>query len=66
MGQQIKPGLRFFGHAIDGDINLEEDGRPDIVIGSQGMAVVFRYRYCVYMQNKQEILTQTVVWSDHN
>ncbi|XP_029293609.1 integrin alpha-X [Cottoperca gobio] len=44
MGQKIKPGLRFFGQAIDGDIDLGEDGLPDIVVGSQGMAVVLRSR----------------------
>ncbi|XP_031723040.1 integrin alpha-L isoform X1 [Anarrhichthys ocellatus] len=44
MGQQIKPGLRFFGQAIDGDIDLGEDGLPDIVVGSQGSAVVLRSR----------------------
>ncbi|XP_044044763.1 integrin alpha-L-like isoform X2 [Siniperca chuatsi] len=44
MGQKIKPELRFFGQAIDGDIDLGEDGLPDIVVGSQGMAVVLRSR----------------------
>ncbi|XP_051241527.1 integrin alpha-D isoform X2 [Dicentrarchus labrax] len=44
LGQKIKPGLRFFGQAIDGDIDLGEDGLPDIVIGSQGTAVVLRSR----------------------
>ncbi|XP_059184742.1 integrin alpha-L-like isoform X1 [Centropristis striata] len=41
-GLDIKPELRFFGHAIDGDFDLGEDGIPDIVVGSQGMAVVLR------------------------
>ncbi|TKS69297.1 Integrin alpha-L CD11 antigen-like family member A [Collichthys lucidus] len=44
IGQKIKPGLRFFGQAIAGEIDLGEDGLPDIVIGSQGMAVVLRSR----------------------
>lgn len=39
----MQPGLRFFGQAIDGDIDLGDDGLPDIVIGSQGAAVVLRY-----------------------
>ncbi|XP_040002025.1 integrin alpha-D [Xiphias gladius] len=43
-GKEIKPGLRFFGQAIHGDIDLGEDGLPDIVIGSQGTAVVLRSR----------------------
>ena len=43
MGQEIRQGLRFFGQAIDGDIDLGEDGLPDIVVGSQGTAVVLRY-----------------------
>lgn len=46
MGQRIKPGLRLFGQAIDGTIDMGEDGLPDIVIGSQGTAVVLRYGYC--------------------
>ncbi|XP_034438382.1 integrin alpha-M-like [Hippoglossus hippoglossus] len=44
MGQEIRPEMRFFGQAIDGDIDLGEDGLPDILIGSQGMAVVLRSR----------------------
>ncbi|CAJ1053080.1 LOW QUALITY PROTEIN: integrin alpha-M [Xyrichtys novacula] len=40
MGQKINSKLRFFGQAIDGDIDLGEDGLTDIVVGSQGMAVV--------------------------
>ncbi|XP_040002029.1 integrin alpha-L-like [Xiphias gladius] len=43
-GKEIEPWLRFFGQAIHGDIDLEEDGLPDIVIGSQGTAVVLRSR----------------------
>ncbi|KAM9314473.1 integrin alpha-M [Pholidichthys leucotaenia] len=39
-GKSIKPGIRFFGQAIDGNIDLSEDGLPDIVVGSQGFAVV--------------------------
>lgn len=48
-GQEFRTGLRFFGQAIDGDIDLGEDGLPDIVIGSQGSAVVLRYGYCIFM-----------------
>uniref|UniRef100_A0A3Q3IWD3 VWFA domain-containing protein n=1 Tax=Monopterus albus TaxID=43700 RepID=A0A3Q3IWD3_MONAL len=44
MGQKIEPGMRFFGQAIDGNIDLGEDGLPDIVIGSKGAAVVLRSR----------------------
>uniref|UniRef100_A0A4W6DAS3 VWFA domain-containing protein n=1 Tax=Lates calcarifer TaxID=8187 RepID=A0A4W6DAS3_LATCA len=44
MGQEIQSGLRFFGQAIDGKIDLGKDGLPDIVIGSQGTAVVLRSR----------------------
>ncbi|XP_060931013.1 integrin alpha-M-like [Limanda limanda] len=44
MGQGIRPEMRFFGQAIDGRIDLGEDGLPDILIGSQGMAVVLRSR----------------------
>uniref|UniRef100_A0A3Q1H080 VWFA domain-containing protein n=1 Tax=Anabas testudineus TaxID=64144 RepID=A0A3Q1H080_ANATE len=42
MGRQIQPGLRFFGQAIDGDVDLDVDGLPDVVIGSQDTAVVLR------------------------
>uniref|UniRef100_UPI0037E83128 integrin alpha-L n=1 Tax=Semicossyphus pulcher TaxID=241346 RepID=UPI0037E83128 len=44
MGQKISLGLRFFGQAIDGDIDLGEDGLPDIVVGSQGKVVVLSSR----------------------
>uniref|UniRef100_A0A3Q1BMF0 VWFA domain-containing protein n=1 Tax=Amphiprion ocellaris TaxID=80972 RepID=A0A3Q1BMF0_AMPOC len=36
------PGMRFFGQAIDGDIDLGQDKLPDIVVGSQGAAFVLR------------------------
>lgn len=42
-GENVQPQLRFFGQAIDGDMDLGEDGLPDLVIGSQGAAVVLRY-----------------------
>uniref|UniRef100_A0A3B3UF29 Integrin alpha-L-like n=1 Tax=Poecilia latipinna TaxID=48699 RepID=A0A3B3UF29_9TELE len=42
MGAQFDPGLRFFGQSINGDIDLGEDQLPDIVVGSQGAAVVLR------------------------
>ncbi|XP_034044085.1 integrin alpha-X [Thalassophryne amazonica] len=43
-GQKIKPelNLRFFGQSIDGNIDLGEDGLPDIVVGSHGTATVLR------------------------
>ncbi|XP_041640847.1 integrin alpha-D [Cheilinus undulatus] len=44
MGQKINSELRFFGQAIDGDIDLGKDGLPDIVVGSQGKAVVLSSR----------------------
>ncbi|XP_037617269.1 integrin alpha-D isoform X1 [Sebastes umbrosus] len=44
VGENIVSGLRFFGQAIDGDIDLGDDGLPDIVVGSQGTAVVLRSR----------------------
>ncbi|XP_045903225.1 integrin alpha-L-like [Micropterus dolomieu] len=44
LGQKIKPGMRFFGQAIDGDVGPGEDGLPNIVVGSQDMAVVLRSR----------------------
>lgn len=48
MGKKFGPALRFFGQAIHGDIDLKEDGLPDVVIGSQGKVVVLRYKYCVH------------------
>ncbi|XP_039469990.1 integrin alpha-L-like isoform X2 [Oreochromis aureus] len=41
-GKEVTPGIKFFGQAIDGAIDLGGNGLPDIVIGSQGAAVVFR------------------------
>ncbi|XP_015231297.1 PREDICTED: integrin alpha-M-like [Cyprinodon variegatus] len=41
-GADFEPGLRFFGQSINGDIDLGDDGLPDIVVGSQGAAVVLR------------------------
>ncbi|XP_077427955.1 integrin alpha-M [Vanacampus margaritifer] len=44
MGREIKHGIRFFGQAINGNIDLGDDGLPDIVVGSYGAAVVLRSR----------------------
>uniref|UniRef100_A0A669CPS3 Integrin alpha-L n=1 Tax=Oreochromis niloticus TaxID=8128 RepID=A0A669CPS3_ORENI len=41
-GKEVTPGIKFFGQAINGAIDLGGNGLPDIVIGSQGAAVVFR------------------------
>ncbi len=43
IGRKINFRLRLFGQAIDGNIDLGGDGLPDIVVGSQGAAVVLRY-----------------------
>ncbi|KAM6940479.1 integrin alpha-L-like [Xenentodon cancila] len=43
-GEKFNPAMRFFGQAIDGHIDLGDDGLPDIVVGSQGAAVVLRSR----------------------
>ncbi|CAG5944917.1 unnamed protein product [Menidia menidia] len=41
-GDLIPVGMRFFGQAIDGRMDLGDDGLPDVVVGSQGAAVVLR------------------------
>ncbi|XP_047435384.1 collagen alpha-6(VI) chain-like isoform X2 [Mugil cephalus] len=41
-GEEIIPGIRFFGQAIDGNIDAREDGLPRIVIGSPETSVVLR------------------------
>ncbi|XP_028264897.1 integrin alpha-M [Parambassis ranga] len=41
-GEAVQSGIRFFGQAIDGSMDLEDDRLPDIVVGSQGTAVVLR------------------------
>ncbi|CAN9510825.1 unnamed protein product [Ophioblennius macclurei] len=42
MGATVNPGRKFFGQAISGLVDLGEDGLPDLVVGSQGAAVVLR------------------------
>ncbi|KAM9363270.1 integrin alpha-L [Symphorus nematophorus] len=44
VGKEIGREMRFFGQAIDGNIDLGEDGLPDIVVGSHGKAIVLRSR----------------------
>lgn len=44
LGEKVEPGLRYFGQAIDGETDLGMDGLPDIVVGSQGKAIVLRSR----------------------
>ncbi|XP_068177473.1 integrin alpha-D isoform X2 [Antennarius striatus] len=64
-GREISPELRFFGQAIDGGIDLGQDGLPDIVMGSKGMAVVLRSRpvFSVWVQlsfQPQQISTDKI------
>uniref|UniRef100_A0A3P9I281 VWFA domain-containing protein n=1 Tax=Oryzias latipes TaxID=8090 RepID=A0A3P9I281_ORYLA len=42
-GKNFQPAMKLFGLAIDGHGDLGNDGLPDIVVGSQGAAVVLRY-----------------------
>lgn len=42
LGEKVEPELRYFGQAIDGETDLGMDGLPDIVVGSQGKAIVLR------------------------
>ncbi|XP_028451723.1 integrin alpha-M isoform X2 [Perca flavescens] len=65
MGQEIMSGLRFFGQAIAGDIDLGQDGLPDIVVGSQGTAVVLRSRPVFNVKSRlsfqpKELSTETI------
>uniref|UniRef100_A0A3P9MCR1 Uncharacterized protein n=1 Tax=Oryzias latipes TaxID=8090 RepID=A0A3P9MCR1_ORYLA len=39
-GKNFQPAMKLFGLAIDGHGDLGNDGFPDIVVGSQGAAVV--------------------------
>ncbi|XP_036069753.1 integrin alpha-D isoform X2 [Oryzias melastigma] len=41
-GKSFQPEMRFFGLAVDGHGDLGNDGLPDVVVGSQGAAVVLR------------------------
>uniref|UniRef100_A0A3Q3BD51 VWFA domain-containing protein n=1 Tax=Kryptolebias marmoratus TaxID=37003 RepID=A0A3Q3BD51_KRYMA len=38
---KLGTGIRFFGQAIDGHLDLGDDGLPDIVVGSQGGGGLF-------------------------
>lgn len=42
MGEKVGSELRYFGQAIDGEIDLGKDGLPDIAVGSQGKVIVFK------------------------
>ncbi|XP_071772136.2 integrin alpha-X [Centroberyx gerrardi] len=42
MGGKLQPELQFFGQAVDGKIDLDDDGLTDIVVGSHGGALVLR------------------------
>lgn len=42
LGEKVASELRYFGQAIDGELDLGEDGLPDIVVGSQGKVIVLK------------------------
>lgn len=51
-GAEFHPGLRFFGQAIHGDLDLGDDRLPDVVVGSQGAVVVLRSKPVVNVTAK--------------
>ncbi|KAG7492994.1 hypothetical protein MATL_G00021190 [Megalops atlanticus] len=42
--QIVLSTLQFFGQAIDGKMDMEEDGLTDIIVGAHGKVVLFRSR----------------------
>ncbi|XP_036389074.1 integrin alpha-D [Megalops cyprinoides] len=42
--QIVLSTLQFFGQAIDGKMDMEEDGLTDIIVGAYGKVVLFRSR----------------------
>ncbi|XP_074424006.1 integrin alpha-L-like isoform X2 [Larus michahellis] len=43
-GRGVAPGLRFFGQALDGAMDLTGDGLADMAVGTEGHVVVLRSR----------------------
>lgn len=41
--------IRFFGQAVDGQIDLGEDGLPDLVVGSRGAVFILKYVYSLQL-----------------
>ncbi|XP_056136216.1 integrin alpha-D [Lampris incognitus] len=63
--ETINPQVQLFGQAIDGNIDLGDDGLTDIVVGSRGHAVVLRSRPVLSVSPKlsfgpQEISTENI------
>ncbi|XP_077173939.1 integrin alpha-11 [Paroedura picta] len=43
----LSPGLKYFGHSIHGQLDLNEDGLTDLAVGSRGSAVLLWSRSVV-------------------
>ncbi|KAM6289111.1 integrin alpha-L-like, partial [Aegotheles albertisi] len=41
-GQKVAPGLRFFGQAVDGALDLSGDNLVDLAVGAEGHVLVIR------------------------
>ncbi|RVE76583.1 hypothetical protein OJAV_G00009790 [Oryzias javanicus] len=60
-GNSFQPEMRLFGLAIDGHGDLGNDGLPDVVVGSQGAAVVLRskpvYNVATHLSFHPEVIS---------
>ncbi|KAM3916708.1 integrin alpha-M-like [Leptodactylus fuscus] len=43
-GSQLGSGVQFFGRSLVGDLDMTNDGLPDVTVGGEGVAFVLRSR----------------------
>ncbi|KAG9462758.1 hypothetical protein GDO78_023201, partial [Eleutherodactylus coqui] len=43
-GSQLSGGVQFFGRSLAGNLDVTNDGLPDVTVGGEGVAVVLRSR----------------------
>ncbi|XP_073505126.1 integrin alpha-X-like isoform X2 [Phyllobates terribilis] len=43
-GSQMRSGMQFFGRSLAGNLDMTNDGLPDVTVGGEGVTVILRSR----------------------
>ncbi|KAM4026349.1 integrin alpha-M-like [Anomaloglossus baeobatrachus] len=44
VGSQLRSGMQFFGRSLAGNLDMTNDGLPDVTVGGEGVTIILRSR----------------------